>query len=398
MTKKITIFALAAHGKGISGGDRIFMEFARNWSKKVHVEIYLWEEGFEMCKRSHLFKSRSLKFKVINIPNIFTKNFLICYFVRILIGVLIGLRLSVKDLSVVYSASEFWMDTFPAAILKIRCRSIFWVATWYQTAPSVTKGFSIGKRDNYYFKSAILYYLAQMPIKPLIKLYSDFVLVNNSNEVKQFSALSKKSRVAVVLGAVDLDLIKKYKRTLKKSKKYYDAVFQGRFHPQKGVVELIDIWKIVVRFRPQARLVMIGDGPLMKDVKEKIKKLNLTKNIILKGYLFDGSEKYRIFSLSRLVLHPAFYDSGGMASSEAMAFGLPCVAFDLPAYESYYPKGLLKARIGNKKEFAESIIRLLGNKVLYKKLSKEALDLVYKHMSWAARSEQILERIQHKKL
>ena len=57
-----------------------------------------------------------------------------------------------------------------------------------------------------------------------------------------------------------------------KSKKY-DAVFIGRFHPQKGVLELIDIWKRVVNKKPQAKLAMIGDGPLMKKVQLKIKKI-----------------------------------------------------------------------------------------------------------------------------
>ena len=43
--KQIRIFALAAYGKGLSGGDRIFIEFARRWSKNFPVEIYVWKEG-----------------------------------------------------------------------------------------------------------------------------------------------------------------------------------------------------------------------------------------------------------------------------------------------------------------------------------------------------------------
>ena len=39
------------------------------------------------------------------------------------------------------------------------------------------------------------------------------------------------------------------------------------------------------------------------------------------------------FSFGKVVSHPAFYDSGGMASAEAMVFGLPCVGFKLKAFD-----------------------------------------------------------------
>jgi len=52
--KRIYIFALAAHGQGLSGSDRIFIEFARRWSRHTNVNIWVWKEGFKLCKRQHL--------------------------------------------------------------------------------------------------------------------------------------------------------------------------------------------------------------------------------------------------------------------------------------------------------------------------------------------------------
>lgn len=49
--QKIYIFALAAQGEGISGSDRIFTEFARNWSKGNKVEIFVSGDGYKMCLR-----------------------------------------------------------------------------------------------------------------------------------------------------------------------------------------------------------------------------------------------------------------------------------------------------------------------------------------------------------
>ncbi|HEV2696313.1 MAG TPA: glycosyltransferase, partial [Verrucomicrobiae bacterium] len=76
---------------------------------------------------------------------------------------------------------------------------------------------------------------------------------------------------------------------------------------------------------------------------------------------------------SRVVVHPAVYDSGGMAAAEALCCGLPGVAFDLPALRTYYPRGWLKVPQGDIGGFADCINRLLVDTELYSVTSKEAL-------------------------
>ena len=393
MEKKIYIFALAAHGKGISGGDRIFIEFARHWSADYPVEIFVWEEGFKMCQRQGL-DVLSIMYYVSSMNPWKHLGFIINYLARIVEGVKIGLTLKIKDPenTIVYSASEFWMDSLPALFLKLRYPNVRWIAAWYQTAPMPLKGFSEENKQRISF-SSLLYWLVQLPIKPLISKFADFVLVNNEEEKKQFPKHDSNNKAIVVLGAVDLQSINKWKRKFSKLPKVYDGVFQGRFHPQKGVVELVEIWKRVVSERPLAKLAMIGDGPLMKSVKLKVKNLKLEKNIKLTGYLFDGEEKYKIFASGKVVVHPAFYDSGGMAAAEAMAFGLPCVGFNLNSYKYYYPKGMAKVKIGELDSFADKILQLLSTEKLYKKISKEATQLINYKWSWEVRSRQILDQV-----
>ena len=151
--------------------------------------------------------------------------------------------------------------------------------------------------------------------------------------------------------------------------------------------------KKVVDKKPGARLIMIGDGPLMESVKRKVKSEKLEKNIILTGYLFDGEEKYRIFAQSKIVAHPSFYDSGGMAAAEAMAFGLPCVGFDLKSYESYYPKGMIKVPLGNLEGFAGEILNLLSDDRLYTNIAKDAQDMIGGNWSWEKRADDIFRLV-----
>ncbi len=393
-------FALTAQGKGVSGGDRIFIEFARHWSKKNPIKIFVSYEGYFMCKRLFL-SGKNIKYKILNVEKRWGSNFFLSYFARIIEGIKLGLNSKVinSESTIVYSTSHFWMDFIPGLLLKIRFKKIKWVVGWYQTAPNPLKGFAEGEREQKFRVLALVHWLIQLPLGPIIKRYSDFIFVNNQDEEKQFKGA--KGEIVVVLGAVDLEKIENWKRITRsavkigKLPKVYDAVFQGRFHPQKGVVELIDIWQNVVEKKPEARLAMIGDGPLMQNVKLKIKNLKLQQNIQLFGYLFDGPEKYKIFSQSKIVVHPAFYDSGGMAAAEAMAFGLPAVGFNLKSFKSYYPKGMVKVEVGNLEGFAERIIEFLNEEKYRDKVGKEALKMIEMNWSWGKRANEVLYNILH---
>ena len=389
MPKKFHIFANAALGKGLSGSDRIFIEFAKRLRQKHQVVIHIWKEGYEICKREGL--DEGVSFEFIHVDNWCKLSFITCYLGRIIKaiwGVLFTNLENTKEV-VLYSASEFWMDSLPPFVLKLRFPKAIWVVGAFQAAPNPIKGFTQGDREETYKFSAFIYWLMQLPIKPLAKKWADIVLVNNTSEKKQFKGLDKQNKVLVILGAVNVAQINQF-NLKNKSEKIYDAVFQGRFHPQKGVVELISIWKLVTENNPNAQLAMIGDGPLIDKVKSKIKDLNMEKNIKLFGYVFDGPIKYKVFAQSKIVVHPSFYDSGGMASAEAMAFGIPCVGFDLESYRSYYPKGMIKVPVGNLNAFSDMVIELLENKKKRDQIGNEAKEMINKDWSWDKRVDQLL--------
>src|SRR3989344_8509791 len=397
---KLYIFALAPTGEGISGSDRIFIELAREWSKFIPVTIYTTQEGIDMMKHKKL-TGKKLKIEKVEKRKL-PDSFLLKYIYKIFLGIKLGFSLPITNnqspITFLYSSSDFWMDVFPAVLLKLRFNKIKWISTWYQTAPNPLVGYKEGEREESYNLSALFYWLSQLVSRPLIKRYANKVIVNNEDEKKQFPGMNREGKVIILIGAVRLDEIKKYQSQItlrlrsgegNHKSPIFDAVFQGRFHPQKGVVELIDIWKKVVEKLPDAKLAMIGDGPLMGNVKAQISKLKLEKNIKLFGYVFDGHKKYSIFAKSKIVVHPAFYDSGGMASAEAMAFGLPVIGFDLKSYESYYPKGMEKVEIGNLDKFAKKIIYLIKIQLKRKKLGREARELVQGQLSWEKRASEV---------
>lgn len=390
-------FALAALGKGLSGGDRIYIELAKRWGEKFPIDLFVWNEGKEMAVREGL-TGKEVKFYTSNLLFWKSLGFVPLYFARIILGVWLGIKLKVENSknAVIYAASDFWMDSIPAILLKIRFRKIILVGTYYLSAPNPFIGFRESGSWGLPSLKSCIYFFQQQPTYWLLRKYADIIFVTSQPDAKKFPKQESAGNVFAIRGGVDMENVERWRKKLGKVSKKYDAIFMGRFHPQKGVLELVDIWKKVVEEKPNATLVMIGDGPLYESVKEKIKKLNLENKIFLEGYLFDGKEKYQLFSQSRIVVHPAIYDSGGMAAAEAMAWGLPGISFDLEALKTYYPKGMIKVQIGKIDDFSNKIISLLNNKKLYSKISKDAKELIHRNWQWNAQAKKAMEVINNK--
>ncbi|MBU1235118.1 MAG: glycosyltransferase [Proteobacteria bacterium] len=162
-----------------------------------------------------------------------------------------------------------------------------------------------------------------------------------------------------------------------------DVVFLGRFHPQKGVKELMHIWAYVNQLLPDATLVMIGNGELFKECQA----YNM-RNVTLKGFMY-GEERNEVIKECRVAVHPAVYDSGGMALAECMAFGMPGVSFDLPSLRTYYSRGVVKVPCFSNEAFAMAIVDLLTCSDYYEAMSKEADEYINSEWKWDKRAESI---------
>lgn len=387
--KNLYIIANTAYGKELSGGDRIFIEFSRRWNGKVN--LFISEDGFNIAKRSNL---ENVEY------NIWTRNkynkfgYFFTYIIKIVHSILNAILLKkLPEDTVLYSASDFLPDSIPAFLLKIKNRNTKWIAGFYLFAPSIFDFFSsTGKRRLRLFKD-LSYWITQKIAYYLMLKFADCIFVTSEPDKKRFIARGRDEKdIIVVKGGVDLPAVSSARTYQDMKNKKYDACFLGRFHPQKGVLELIDIWDIVCRERKYSKLAIIGDGELKEEIERKIIKKNLDKNIFLLGFI-DGENKYKIFRESKIILHPALYDSGGMSAAEGMAFGLPAIGFDLPHLIEYYSKGMLKARIGNLKDFAMKIVELLENENLYNRISNDAIELTSKEWSWDKRVREIEEKL-----
>ena len=97
----------------------------------------------------------------------------------------------------------------------------------------------------------------------------------------------------------------------------------GRLAITKGQSYLIDAFAQVRKKITHARLVIIGDGPLFRDLEKKAADLGVSPWILFTGYRNDVLELLRAFDIFVL---PSLAEGLSIALLEAMASGLPVIA------------------------------------------------------------------------
>lgn len=99
----------------------------------------------------------------------------------------------------------------------------------------------------------------------------------------------------------------------------------GRFSEQKNHLFLLDIFACVAKKRPDAYLILVGDGERKEQIQEKVQNLGLESRVIFTGVRSDIPALLSAFDV---FLFPSFYEGMPNTVIEAQATGLPCVISD----------------------------------------------------------------------
>ena len=152
----------------------------------------------------------------------------------------------------------------------------------------------------------------------------------------------------------------------------------ARLHPHKGQLLLLDAIVDVLAARPDARLLLVGDGPLRPVLEATVEREGLTGRVILAGFRRD---LLNLYAACDLLAISSVNEALGVNTIQAMAHAKPVVAFDVGAMrEAVVPEqtGLL-VPVGDAEALAQAIVRLVSDKALRERLGRAARDLVSQH-------------------
>ena len=105
----------------------------------------------------------------------------------------------------------------------------------------------------------------------------------------------------------------------------------GHFNPAKNHEKILSVFAEVCCRRDDAALLLVGDGELEQDVRNRTSELGLTDKVVFAGAHKDVEKFYQAMDV---FLFPSRYEGFGMAMIEAQCSGLACVASDVVPEET----------------------------------------------------------------
>ena len=138
----------------------------------------------------------------------------------------------------------------------------------------------------------------------------------------------------------------------------------GRMAAEKNYPLLFRVFDALKAVEPRARLVLVGDGPLLSAYQRQ------RPDAIFTGF-YTGTNLARHYASGDLYLHASNTETFGNVITEAMASGLPVSAFDYAAAHEFirHEENGLVAPLDQESAFFDNAVRLITQPELRRKLS-----------------------------
>jgi len=166
-------------------------------------------------------------------------------------------------------------------------------------------------------------------------------------------------------------------------------IYTGRLAPEKSLHVLVEAFATVRQQRPQACLVLVGDGPMRTALTEQTQRLGCQDNTRFVGTVAP-SEIPRWLQMADVFTLVSPSEGFPCALVEAMSAGLASVVSDIPAIRQLVQSekhGLL-APAGDAAAVSAALIRLLDDQELRTRMGAEARRSVKEQYA----TERVLER------
>lgn len=199
-------------------------------------------------------------------------------------------------------------------------------------------------------------------IKHVLRKADYLAAVNDTikKEILKLEIEGVEDKIKVTPNAVDLKKYKPHLKTTFTQEIAHDpqkhlVLFVGNLMPQKGLEYLIEAKK---HLKSPVKLVIVGGGPLMTDLKEMVK-VNRIDDVYFTGARRDVDQ---IMPACDLFVLPSISEGFPITILEAFASGLPVVATDTGGIKELVTQDVgMVVQPGDSTALAEAIDKILQN-------------------------------------
>ena len=155
--------------------------------------------------------------------------------------------------------------------------------------------------------------------------------------------------------------------------------FIGRLHTTKGIPLLLDVFDQLHREDPRLKLLLAGPGPLRAAIEGRARASSGAVKL-LEPRPFDKVAP--LLNALDVFAFPSRGEAFGISLLEAMACGLPSVAFGRWGVKELVNDGETGLLADSPAEFSEKLRRLTSDRTLRERLGQAALRSVEERFSW----------------
>ncbi|NHJ84752.1 MAG: glycosyltransferase family 4 protein [Asgard group archaeon] len=162
------------------------------------------------------------------------------------------------------------------------------------------------------------------------------------------------------------------------------VAYIGRLVPEKGVNILLGAVKSVLKECPNTKFVIAGEGWHRSELERIAKELNINDKVLFTGYLSD-EDFLPYFNVADILVVPSTYEPFGIVALEGMATKTPVIVSDVGGLSEIIDHQWtgMKVPADNSHALAESIIELLKNTELRKRIIKNSIDKLKHVYDWS---------------
>ena len=128
----------------------------------------------------------------------------------------------------------------------------------------------------------------------------------------------------------------------------------------------------VIQKIPNAKLVIVGDGPCRLELEELALKLNVRDSVIFTG-MQPWSSIGRMYQLGDVFVSASVTETQGLTFAEAMAAQLPVIAQEDESIAGLIRNDYNGLLFHNQEELVEALVKVLSNEIFRKTLASNAL-------------------------
>lgn len=168
-------------------------------------------------------------------------------------------------------------------------------------------------------------------------------------------------------------------------------IYVGRQTAEKNILFLTEAFGLVAAKKPEAKLMLVGEGPLKPEIEKIAKKRNFTGRLIFTGRI-PHEETMQAYLASKIFLFASKTDTQGLVIMEAAALGLPIVALKDEAYVGLLENNQNGYTVFEEKPeaFAQAVLKILNDNELYRKFSDNSRKIA-ENFSDIKQAEKLLE-------